>query len=233
MYADDSGFMLSPQAWSLQCLIKDLDNFSVLSGLKPNYDKCTQLRIGSLKKTTFTLPCSLPIKWADGEVDILGYSYHKYINKLSTLNFNRKLVKINKILQPWRGTYLSIYGKIPQINSLVISQFTHLRCCLLLMIRFSNHMSKKYFALSGTLNQKIKRAYLYNEYVSRLPPKSAPLLVHAAFGGRRLRLSSHRCSIFHWSIFFVLFPANFTNHTHVFIPLFPLMSLCEIVCVRC
>lgn len=49
MFANDSSFMLSPQARSLQCLIKDLDNFSVLSGLKPNYDKCTILRIGSLK----------------------------------------------------------------------------------------------------------------------------------------------------------------------------------------
>ena len=46
MYGDDSSFISSPQARSLQCLIEDLDNFS---GLKPNYDKCTLLRIGSLK----------------------------------------------------------------------------------------------------------------------------------------------------------------------------------------
>ena len=71
MYADDSSSILSPQARSLQCLIKDLDNFSVLSGLKPNYDKCTILCIGSLQNTTFTLPCSLLIKWSDGEVEIL------------------------------------------------------------------------------------------------------------------------------------------------------------------
>jgi hypothetical protein len=33
--------------------------------------------------------------------------------KLSTMNLIRKLVKKEKkILQPWRGTYLSIYGKI-------------------------------------------------------------------------------------------------------------------------
>ena len=38
MCADDSSFVLSPQARSLQCLIEDLDNFCVLSGLKPNYD---------------------------------------------------------------------------------------------------------------------------------------------------------------------------------------------------
>jgi hypothetical protein len=42
MYADDSSYVKS-----LQRLIKD--TFSVLSGLKPNHDKCTILRIGSLK----------------------------------------------------------------------------------------------------------------------------------------------------------------------------------------
>ena len=83
IYADDSSFILSPQARTLQCLIEDIDNFSVFSGLKPNYDKCRILRIGSLKTTTFTLPCSLPIKWADGKVEILGIHITKYINKLS------------------------------------------------------------------------------------------------------------------------------------------------------
>ena len=90
----DSSFILSPQARSLQCLIEDLDNFSGLSGLKPNYDKCTILRIGSLKNTTFTLPCSLPIKW----LDILGIHITKYINELSKMNFNRKHGEVNRCL---------------------------------------------------------------------------------------------------------------------------------------
>ena len=46
MCADDSRFILSSQSRSLQCLAEDLDNSS---GLKPNYDTCTILRIGSLK----------------------------------------------------------------------------------------------------------------------------------------------------------------------------------------
>ena len=91
---------------------------------------CTILYFESLKNTTLTLPCSLPIKWADGEVDILGIHITKDITKLSTMNFNRQLVKIDKILQPWRGKYLSIYGKIALIISLVISQFSHLRMVL-------------------------------------------------------------------------------------------------------
>ena len=40
---------------------------------------------------------------------------------LPTMNFNRKLVKIGKILQPQRGKYLSIYGKIALVISLKAS----------------------------------------------------------------------------------------------------------------
>ena len=40
LYADDSCFILIPQLESLHGLIEDLDTFSNLSGLKPNYDKC-------------------------------------------------------------------------------------------------------------------------------------------------------------------------------------------------
>ena len=39
LYTDDSCFLLKPQLQSLHGLI-DLDTFAVLSGIKPNYDKC-------------------------------------------------------------------------------------------------------------------------------------------------------------------------------------------------
>ena len=97
-------------------------------------------------------PCSLPIKWADGAVDILGIHISKNINQLITINFNRKFAKTDKILQPWRGKHLSTYGKITMINSLVLSQFTYLLMALQ-MTSFLNLGSKKYFILFGMLHQ--------------------------------------------------------------------------------
>ena len=64
------------------------------------------------------------------------------------MNFNRE-VKIDKILQPWRGKCLSIYGKMSLINSLVISQFTLLPTP---DDSFFKSYEKKNI-LSGTLNQ--------------------------------------------------------------------------------
>ena len=64
--------------------------------------------------------------------------------------------------------------------------------------------------------------------VSRFPLKSAPLLVGAAFGDRRHRLSSHRLSIFHVSICFVFFPAPL-----VFIPqsIYKYLIVCSPSCL--
>ena len=166
LYADDSCFLLNPQLESLHSLIEDLDTFSNLSGLQPNYDKCTILRIGSLKNTIFTLPCSLPIKWSDGDVDILGIHIPKEINDLTSIHFNRKLAKIDKILLPWKGKYLSICGKITLINSLVLSQFTYLLMVLPTPSNCIFLLSEKnifHFIWNGKPD-KIKRAYLYHEY---------------------------------------------------------------------
>ena len=65
--------------------------------------------------------------------------------------------------------------------------------------------------------------------LSQLPHKSAPLLVRAAFGGRRHRLSSHLRSIFHWSICFVLFCISQSHCMYLFL-CFP-SCLCGILFV--
>lgn len=81
---------MSPQSSTLNSLIENLDNVSSLSGLKPNYDKCTILRIGSLKFTNFKLLCGLPITWVGGAVDVLGVYITGKFNDLATVNFDRK-----------------------------------------------------------------------------------------------------------------------------------------------
>jgi hypothetical protein len=58
LYADDSCFLLNPQLGFLHSFIEDLDCFSNLSGLQPNYSKCTILCIGSQQQKTFTVLCS-------------------------------------------------------------------------------------------------------------------------------------------------------------------------------
>ena len=120
-YADDASFYIKPDVVSLNSLIAELDSFALLSGLKPNYDKCSILRIGSLKNSNH-IACKVPIKCSDGPVNLLGIYIPE--DKKLLVNF-RKFQKMNKILQAWRGKYLTIFGKVTVINSLILSQFTY------------------------------------------------------------------------------------------------------------
>ena len=125
---------------------------------------------GSLKNAHFTLPCSLPIKSSDGNVDILGIQIQKERNDLTPIHFYRKLPKIDKFLLPWKGKYMSICGEITLINSLVNHRVP---ICLPICLWFCLHpvtlLLKLYeqkifsFIWNGKPD-KIKRAYLYNEY---------------------------------------------------------------------
>ncbi|XP_078590159.1 uncharacterized protein LOC144870234 [Branchiostoma floridae x Branchiostoma japonicum] len=168
-FADDSNFPLQPEAQSLVALVEDLKNFSIISGLKPNFDKCTILRIGSLKNTTFSLPCDLPIKWTNGPVQLLGIMLGLgttgYTEKLDQ-NYWTKLAKIDKILLPWRGHSLTLFGKIALVNSLIVSQFTYLFMALPSpSAKFFKEYEKKIFNfIWNGRPEKIKRKVIYNTY---------------------------------------------------------------------
>ena len=143
-----------------------LDLFSKISGLKPNYEKCKVLQIGSLTGTNFSLHCSLPIEWTDGPVDILGIHIPQNITEITNMNFNNKLRKLEKILHPWKGKMLTLYGKVSLINSLVVSQFTYL---FMSLPTPSQHLFKLYEQkifqfIWNNKPDKIKRKYVYNDY---------------------------------------------------------------------
>ena len=53
------------------------------------------LRIESLKDTNIKLPCGLLIRWPNGEVDVLGVHVPEKLSYLATINFDRKLSKID------------------------------------------------------------------------------------------------------------------------------------------
>jgi hypothetical protein len=70
---------------------------------------------------------------------------------LNPIHFYRNLAKIDKILLPWKGKYLSICGKITLINSLVIS--VYLFAYGFANTCFLNYMNKKYSILFGMASQ--------------------------------------------------------------------------------
>ncbi|KAJ8289842.1 hypothetical protein GJAV_G00005950 [Gymnothorax javanicus] len=166
MYADDTNFPINPQLSTLQNLVEDLNTFSKYSGLKPNYEKCSLLRIGSLKDTPFNLPGLFPIQWTDGPVNVLGIHIPKDMKGLVDTNFKLKCSKMDKRLLPWKGQHLTLYGKIALVNSLIVSQFTYLFMSLPSPSdsAFKLYEQKIFKFIWNNKPEKIKRKYLYNNY---------------------------------------------------------------------
>lgn len=96
----------------------------------PNFGKCTVMRIGSLRGTDFGLQCQAPVKWCNGSVDVLGIHIPDNPKDLVKINYDRKLEKIEKVLQPWKGRNLTLQGKVKMINTFIIPQFIYLLMAL-------------------------------------------------------------------------------------------------------
>ena len=78
------------------------------------------MRIGTLRGTDIKLQCSAPVKLCNGSVDDLRIHIPENQKDLVKVNFERKMQKTEKIIQPWKGKALSLQGKITLINALVI-----------------------------------------------------------------------------------------------------------------
>jgi len=165
-YADDCNFPLAPKLGSLYALVTDLENFSSLSGLTPNFDKCIIKRIGSLCGTNFCLPCPLPVQWTDGPIDLLGIHIPVLLSDIIRINFDRKLMKIDKLLYPWKTKILTLMGKITLINTLIVTQFIFLLSSLSTPPPdFFDKYEKKIFEfLWGGGPERIKRKTIYSAY---------------------------------------------------------------------
>ena len=166
LYADDATFFIQPKQTVLAALMEDLNSFSLISGLKPNYEKCTILKIGAIKYSNMKLHCSDQVKWSNGPVNMLGITIPENMAELTKVNFNKKIIKMDKILMPWYGKSLSLYGKVTLINTLVVSQFVYLFQSLPSPDQgfYKIYETKIFKFLWNGKPERIKRKYIYNSH---------------------------------------------------------------------
>ena len=84
------------------------------------------MRVGSLRHTTAKWYSSLPIKWSDGSMKILGLSVHPTLHETICKNYELALNKAENLCKIWTSRGLSLVGKVCVVNTLVASQFLYL-----------------------------------------------------------------------------------------------------------
>ena len=124
-YADDTVIILDGTENSLRALVKELEEFYTMSGLKINKSKTQLVWIGEKKYSTEKICQEMSFQWTTS-FKLLGIQYDVDLGKIISLNYDKKLVKIKGIIEQWKRRNLTPIGKITLIKSLIVSQLNHL-----------------------------------------------------------------------------------------------------------
>jgi hypothetical protein len=129
-YADDTELFLDGEKQSLVELIKTLQQFYALSGLKMNMEKTNVIWIGSRIGSPARFCEELKFRWCPNVFTILGVNFNASVQNMWGLNSDNKLLEIQRLFTRWKLRGLTLLGKITVIKSLAISKLTHLLIAL-------------------------------------------------------------------------------------------------------
>lgn len=122
-FADDMNLPLKFEQETLTELVKELDLFERVMGLKVNYNKTSIYRIDALKNSNAQLYSRKPFTWKNNDIDILGINISHDNVQAERNNFYKILEKAEQVCKLWKHRKLSLIGKITVINSLIGSLF--------------------------------------------------------------------------------------------------------------
>lgn len=125
-YADDTGILLDGTEKSLRCTLHLLDQYAKYSGLKPNLEKTKCVWLGSKKSSLEVLCPEHNLCWTRDPFVVLGIKFSTNLQKILDLNFEDKLLEIEKLVKIWSRRPLSVPGRITVVKTIMLSKLTHL-----------------------------------------------------------------------------------------------------------
>ena len=122
-YADDLIVFLDNRTEYVTGAIKEIQTFTLMSGLKMNIDKTKCLPIG---KRINSMPPNLEgIEYVE-ELKILGLTFSRNNDNVTKVNIMKKLPSIEKEILQWKRRHLTMIGKITIIKALLLSKLVHI-----------------------------------------------------------------------------------------------------------
>lgn len=127
-YADDTAILLDGSEKSLKNTLSLIEQFSKFSGLKPNFQKTSCIRIGSLRNSTSenNFCTEYELTWTQEPFSFLGIIFSVDLANIIELNFDGKLAEIRRLIMNWNRRLLSTAGKITVVKSILMPKLTHL-----------------------------------------------------------------------------------------------------------
>ena len=125
LFADDAAFIMDGTRKSFETLINIMDNFSYISGLRLNTNKCQVLRIGSMKINTIEYLKNRKYLWSSDEAKCLGMTFNTNKRNIFLSNLEPKIKEFEECLQQWQHRKLTLMGKIVVIKNYALPKLIY------------------------------------------------------------------------------------------------------------
>jgi len=102
--------------------VTTLENFSKLTGLTLNKDKCTVLKLGSLRNSQINFYKDKHFNWTSDQATTLGIIFTNNSNEMlnANLHVNPKIKEFEQCLHKWSRWKLSLLGKTTVLKSFAV-----------------------------------------------------------------------------------------------------------------
>ena len=137
-FADDTGLFIMYSEECISAVIDTLSHIEKATGLMVSYDKTCIYRIGSLRNSDAMIYTTKPIKWSDGDINMLGVTIRNSPHQ-NNVGFDSIIDKMANVASIWYYRTLTIIGKIEIINTLMSSLFIYQMYNLPLMSKGQIH----------------------------------------------------------------------------------------------
>ena len=159
-YADDSILTVANDT-SLQNSLKVIQDFTKVSGLKLNFDKCEGLWLGSLKGSPEDI---FGITFKEQPLRVLGVYVGKNESLCQSKNWDLKIEKVEKLLTKWESRKINLYDKVMVVKSLVMPIITLNLSVLVVPIQILNQIQKLIFNFIWGKIHKVKMKTVIGHY---------------------------------------------------------------------
>ena len=126
-YADDTTVILDGTEKSLEQVIKTLDTFQQMCGLKLNQQKTSAVWIGNRKSNNSPICPHLNLDWKlNGKFDMLGVTFDTDLKNMTQINFTKAFESMQKTIDIWSKRSLTVYGRVTVVKTFILAKLNYI-----------------------------------------------------------------------------------------------------------
>ena len=153
-YADDITVCIR-NLESIRHLMEIIKDFGKCSGLKLNLKKTKGIWLGPLKDLGYRRYCN--ITWTGNPVKCLGIYLGHNKSKCYQLNWNKRICKVERVLQQWSKRKLTLFGKVQVIKEYALSKIVFAASILNVPEEVTSKLKSVFYYFLWGKRDKIKR----------------------------------------------------------------------------